>query len=186
MKQKQMTNRQPARSPALMLTSASRGNGTLNEAELRSHQQLIAEGGRRDVPAMEHLREVDAPAWDSGSRPAPPHFGATCPGGRAPGASEDGLEAVAAVLKDPSRPGPDTQAARQQRVRQIILDAPRPPPHDVVLSSGEGWPLAPAAVTTGWHVSNSFVTVWRRDPTNSPLHIQTPVAHGLMQPSIWG
>ena len=96
------------------------------------------------------------------------------------------LEAVAAVLKDPSRQGPDTQAARQQRLRQIILDAPRPAPHDVVLSSGEGWPLAPAAVTTSWHVSNNFVTVWRRDPSNSPLHIQTPAAHGLMQPSIWG
>ena len=94
------------------------------------------------------------------------------------------LEAVAAVLKDPSLQGPDKQAERRQRVRQIILDAP--PPHDVVLSSGEGWPLAPAAVTTSWHVSNNFVTLWRRDPSNSPLHIQTPAAHGLMQPSIWG
>jgi hypothetical protein len=94
------------------------------------------------------------------------------------------LDAVALVLKDPSRQGPDKQAERRQRVRQIILDAP--PPHDVVLSSGEGWPLAPAAVTTSWHVSNNFVTVWRRDPSNSPLHIQTPAAHGLMQPSIWG
>jgi phospholipid transport system substrate-binding protein len=32
------------------------------------------------------------------------------------------LNAVAAVLKDPSLRGPDKQAERQQRVRQIILD----------------------------------------------------------------
>jgi phospholipid transport system substrate-binding protein len=32
------------------------------------------------------------------------------------------LDAVAAVLKDPSLQGPDKQAERQQRVRQIILD----------------------------------------------------------------
>jgi phospholipid transport system substrate-binding protein len=32
------------------------------------------------------------------------------------------LTAVAAVLKDPSLQGPDNQAARRQRVRQIILD----------------------------------------------------------------
>jgi ABC-type transporter MlaC component len=29
---------------------------------------------------------------------------------------------MAAVLKDPSLQGPDTQGARRQRVRQIILD----------------------------------------------------------------
>jgi phospholipid transport system substrate-binding protein len=97
-------------------------DGTPNEAELRGHRSWIAKE-----------RETMSQRWNTSARgmqqlaiPVAVLFllslaRPTLAAGPE-GQMQKALDAVAAVLKDPSLQGPDKQAERRQRVRQIILD----------------------------------------------------------------